>query len=120
MSASSNREPVIHGLPILHICLKAGHSPSDHLRAWSHASEVVRLIKSKQYDVSNEDEPYAIVGLAYKKVVDIFPDFLHKLEEAGWNTKDGAFMTRTPQAVLISIEDSEAIDGSTIEEKKKQ
>lgn len=100
----------------LHICLKVGHSPEDHLKAWAHASEVGRMLELEKghSDASSGEE---IIRAAYDRVDLLFAHFISGLRAAGWNTTEGALMTGLPRTVLTSIDQEET---DSINEKKDQ
>ncbi|KAK1231670.1 hypothetical protein PQX77_005211 [Marasmius sp. AFHP31] len=45
LSSLSTAGSIVSSTPRLHIFLRDGHRPSDHLKAWIHATEVARLVR---------------------------------------------------------------------------
>ena len=104
----------------LHICLKEGHTPADHLKAWVHAGEIGRMwTQVSLTEIQNdEDQATAIIRVSYRQVHECFPTFRKGLMDAGWNTVDGALMTGSPKTILTSIAEGQfASDGEDNEKK---
>ncbi|KAI0707573.1 DUF647-domain-containing protein [Cerioporus squamosus] len=85
--------------------LKEGHSPHDHLKAWAHAHEVVRICGSKT--PSEFATQLAAVRVALERVSTMFPGFVDAAKAAGWKVDDGVLVGGSP--VTMSVELGEGV-----------
>ncbi|KZT07993.1 DUF647-domain-containing protein [Laetiporus sulphureus 93-53] len=78
--------PHAHVLPHIHVCMKAGHTPLDTLKAWTHAHETARLLAGRtprSFDVA-----LAAVQTALHAVDADFSTFVEKARVAGWQVDE--------------------------------
>jgi hypothetical protein len=99
----------------MHICLKEGYTPLDQLKAWVHAEELGRVWT----DGSSEDDPTMMIESTYRFMNPHFTRFIEHMRQAGWNLDEGALLTRSPKAILVSA-DEELSDSSTDLELEKK
>lgn len=94
------------GTPMLHICLKEGHTPLDQLKAWAHASEVGRECAAR-----TTDDPVSLIESTYQDLEFHFKSFIEHIRGLGWDVEEGALMTGAAVAVLVSAKNREGADG---------
>ncbi|KAL0957979.1 hypothetical protein HGRIS_000156 [Hohenbuehelia grisea] len=91
----------------LHICLKEGHNPQAHLKAWAHAATVASLWSRRADRMSKhnlEEELAATIRTAYESVHSAsFTHFLGDMEALGWDIKESVLMAGTPRSLLKEI-----------------
>ncbi|RDX46145.1 DUF647-domain-containing protein [Lentinus brumalis] len=90
--------------------LKEGHGPHDHLNAWAHAHEVVRICGSKT--PSEFGTQLAAVQVALELVSKMFPSFVEAAKATGWKVDEGALVGGSP--VTMSVE----LGGGVLEDRK--
>ena len=95
-----------NGPPQLHICLKQNHTPLDQLKGWVHALELARACTTR-----NTDDPAALIAASYRGLNDGFRQFIEHVRNLGWDMQEGALMTGTPSAVLVSVRGEEVMSG---------
>lgn len=96
--------------PRLHICLKDGHTPSDHLKAWAHAEEFGRAWTRRSTD--HPGDANDLIEATYQIVNDHFPAFVEHMGRAGWRLGEGALMTGAPKSTLLLVdEDAPTLSG---------
>lgn len=98
---------------MLHICLKAGHTPLDQLKAWVHALEVGR-----EYVSTTTDDPVSLIASTNQDLEYHFASFIEHMRGLGWDVEEGALMTGTTGAVLVSVDDEDGAGDVDLEEKK--
>ncbi len=84
---------------------KEGHGPQDHLKAWAHAHEVVRICGSKT--PSESGTQLAAVQVALERVSKMFPSFVEAAKATGWKVDEGALVGGSP--VTMSVELGEGV-----------
>ncbi|KAI0646625.1 vitamin B6 photo-protection and homoeostasis-domain-containing protein [Trametes meyenii] len=96
-----------HG-PSLAVALKDGHSPVDHLKAWAHAHELVRLHGSPQSGraLGGFDTQIAGVRATLARVSRVFPEFVARAREAGWKTEEGVLVGGSPVTIAVHVGDT--------------
>lgn len=88
--------------PELHIILKEGHSPVDHVKAWLHALELAEVAK---VDIQNSDAPTLLAHVrSAKRIVDsTFDEFMEAARKRQWDIDSaaGGFVVGLPRVVNI-------------------
>lgn len=97
--------PSVEGFLRLHICLKDGYNTEDQLKAWILAAELCRVIPARR-DTSDGIDALGLLEETYRKVVELVPDFVEKMQALGWNTHDCALLSGSPVAVVLSVENA--------------
>lgn len=94
--------------PVLHIVLKEGHAPSDHLKAWVLATEFASLLNAheKNKGTISEQTFEAILPTlqkARRTVESTYPGFLEAIGREGWDlgAAAGGFVTGLPTTISI-------------------
>ncbi|KAI0701993.1 vitamin B6 photo-protection and homoeostasis-domain-containing protein [Cytidiella melzeri] len=92
----------------MHIMLKDGHAVEDHLKAWILATELASLCGTPVRRERTSTELMNALLDAKHTVNELFPEFLDKMHEAGWDltAAAGGFVTGIP--TTIHIESGEA------------
>ena len=105
-------DPHARGTCCMHICLKEGHKPTDHLKAWAHAQEVGRILDGRA--PGSFDVALSAVEIAYRLVEEAFPTFLEGILAAGWKVDEGGMIAGSPR--VLSVETS--AEGQIDEDRK--
>ena len=83
------------------VALKDGHSPSDHLKAWAHAHELVRQCGGRT-PTGFETQLLAVRG-ALECVSRMFPGFVEQAKVAGWKIEESALVGGSPITMEIEL-----------------
>ncbi|KAH9932265.1 vitamin B6 photo-protection and homoeostasis-domain-containing protein [Fomitopsis serialis] len=97
-------DPHARGACRMHVCLKEGHKPADHLKAWAHAQEVGRILDGRapgSFDTGGES----------------FSAFLEGVLAAGWKVDEGGMVAGSPR--VLSVGNGETGLGDEIDEDRK-
>jgi len=94
----------------MHICLKEGHTYLDQLKAWAHAEELGRVWTDRSSE--NESDPVAMIESTYRLMDAHFPAFIEQMRQTGWNLDEGALMTSSAKAILVSADEG-SLDSSS-------
>jgi hypothetical protein len=98
--------------------LKEGHAALDQLKAWAHAEELGRVWTDGS--LVDEDDPITMIESTYRLMDAHFTGFTEYMRQAGWSLDEGALLTRSPKAILVSVNE-ELLDSSNdleLERKK--
>ncbi|KAI0711519.1 vitamin B6 photo-protection and homoeostasis-domain-containing protein [Earliella scabrosa] len=87
--------------PRVVVALKDGHSPSDHLKAWAHAHELVRQCGGRT-PTGFETQLLAVRG-ALECVSRMFPGFVEQAKAAGWKIEENALVGGSPVTMEIEL-----------------
>ena len=101
-----SREIPSHSMPDIHIILKEGHAPSDHLKAWALATELAVELRNhgvKPVSARHFDDILGDLQIAKKAVDSLYPAFRQAIEKEGWdlNAAAGGFVTGLPTTVYV-------------------
>ncbi|KAH9835436.1 DUF647-domain-containing protein [Rhodofomes roseus] len=108
-------DPHARGACRMHICLKAGHKPADHLKAWAHAQEAGRILDGRA--PGSFDVAMSAVEIAFSLVEESFPAFLEGILAAGWKVDEGGMVAGSP--LVLSVDNGEARLGEEVDEDRK-
>jgi hypothetical protein len=100
----------------MHICLKEGHTYLDQLKAWAHAEELGRVWTDRSSE--NEGDLIAMIESTYRLMDAHFPAFIEQMRQTGWNLDEGALMTSSPKAILVSADEVDSSSDLQLEGKK--
>ncbi|KAF7325551.1 hypothetical protein MKEN_00404500 [Mycena kentingensis (nom. inval.)] len=97
-----------HGWISVYLCLRAGYTPADLLKAWVHAVEIARLpLASSQF--KSESVGYTeLEGIkaAYEKVNELLPGFVERMRGVGWDLESssvsGGLLVGSPSGLVES------------------
>lgn len=101
----------------IHICLKAGHTPQDHLKAWVHAQEVALLLNRRM--PQNFEAAMAAVQVANSVVEELFQYFVDKAQESGWKIEESALLSGSPRTISVESVD-ESVDATAFGEEDRK
>ena len=91
------------GAPLrISVGLKEGHTPCDHLRAWAHAHEVVRMCGGRTPEGGFEGHLKA-VREARACVRKCFPGFVDAARAARWKVDEGALVGGSPASMAVEV-----------------
>ncbi|KZT68412.1 DUF647-domain-containing protein [Daedalea quercina L-15889] len=99
----------------MHACLKEGHKPADHLKAWAHAQEVGRILNGRA--PGSFDVAMSAVEIAFRLVEESFPAFLEGILAAGWKVEEGGMIAGSPR--ILTVGNEEARPGEGMNEDRK-
>lgn len=95
-------------VPVLHIVLKEGHEPSDHLKAWALATELASLLNARGQNKGTVSEQtfeaiLAALQQARRTVESTYPGFLEAIGREGWDlgAAAGGFVTGLPTTISV-------------------
>ncbi|CCM05086.1 uncharacterized protein FIBRA_07293 [Fibroporia radiculosa] len=100
----------------LHVFLKDGHKPRDHLKAWTHAQEAAIMLNGRQ--PGSFEVALAAVQTSYALVEDLFPPFLDAVRGVGWRIDEGGILAGSPRTISVKVHDMSADSVSVFEDKK--
>ncbi|KAI0088999.1 vitamin B6 photo-protection and homoeostasis-domain-containing protein [Irpex rosettiformis] len=93
--------------PLLHIILKEGHTSSDHLKAWTLATEFSSRIAHSPLKIGTHrhrfDDLLETLQSAKETVDELYPGFCEAIKKEGWDlgAAAGGFVTGLPTTVSI-------------------
>ncbi|KAH9947073.1 vitamin B6 photo-protection and homoeostasis-domain-containing protein, partial [Amylocystis lapponica] len=99
---------------VLHICLKHGHTPPDHLKGWAHAQELALASKGKPPRAF--EERLDTVRATLVRVTELFAPFLAGALTAGWKIEEGGLLAGSPRT--ISVECGSGDEAGVLEDRK--
>ena len=105
-------DPHATGTCCMHVCLKEGHKPMDHLKAWAHAQEIGRILDGRA--PGSFDVALSAVEIAYRLVEEAFPAFSEGIMAAGWKVDEGGMIAGSPRVLLVEM----SAEGHTEEDRK--
>ncbi len=88
--------------PHVHVILKEGHGPLDHLKAWLHASELLAHLGPLRGPSNTLDLMKNVQDS--KQAVEVeFSSFVEKSRDAGWNIDENGYglVAGSPRTVTI-------------------
>ncbi|KAI0634737.1 DUF647-domain-containing protein [Trametes polyzona] len=88
-------------LPKVHVVLKDGHGPHDHLKAWAHAHEVAASYS--QVTPRAFEERLNMVQETLDQASRLFPAFLDAARVAGWKTEESVLVGGSPVTISVSV-----------------
>lgn len=84
------------------IVLKEGHTPLDHLKAWAHAIELVRILNNPKPDEKAGNGRQVVSNRKALAIVnESFPTFLEHMRSVGWRLEGGTLVVGSSPTVVI-------------------